>query len=168
MSVNVQRFPARRPTGAVLQWSERSERNRKPHCYRALLHEGLQNQIRTLLILVEFEDPRRVDAKDLLDLVDTAVPPSNPDHFGRCPKDEAHLLKVIVLRDDREPRVARMDPNVSVLGLGHPEVANVRRIGKEVREGHDESRRQILIEEELQRLGRWYRHQPPFPVRRKG
>jgi len=33
MTDNVPRFPARRPSGAVLQWSERSERNRKPHCY---------------------------------------------------------------------------------------------------------------------------------------
>ena len=32
MTDNVQRFPARRER-AVLQWSERSERNRKPHCF---------------------------------------------------------------------------------------------------------------------------------------
>jgi len=112
----------------------------------------LQHEVRALFVFLEFLYLSRVGPKNVRELTDAAIPPTDPDDLRRSPVQEAHLLEVVVLRHDREPSVPRMDPDLAILRFGQPDVPDMRRPRKEVGQGHREPRREVLVEEKLQEL----------------
>ena len=124
-------------------------RGHRTSCLRRARPRLGKRQERCFLIDPESEDLVSVGSQQCLDVHRGAVAAPNPNDFWRRTPQEAHLVEVRVLRENRETSVPGVGPYCGVGRSGQTDVANVDGSRKHVRKGGDETRRDVLVKEEF-------------------
>ena len=83
------------------------------------------------------------------DLCRGAVAESYPDDLRRGAVHEAALVEIGVLRNDQEAVSHGICPDGVIVGAGQPDVTHMGGVGEDLGQRLYETRRQILVEEEL-------------------
>ncbi len=78
-----------------------------------------------------------------------AVADTQPNDFGSAAKQSASLKKVGIFGDDDEAIVPGILPDFDVRCSTQPAIRNVYRAGVDIGEGTRQTRRQVLVKEEL-------------------
>jgi hypothetical protein len=91
---------------------------------------------------------KAIDFLTALGVCRRAVPQPDPDHFRRCPVEDAEPLKVFVLADDYKPVVAGMLPDRAIVATRQATLADVDAAWLQIREVCDEPRREIFVKEQ--------------------
>ena len=105
-------------------------------------------QERCLSICSESEDLGSAGTQQCFDVSRGTVAAPNPDDLGRRAPEEAHLVEVGVFRENRETVVSGVIPDGCVGRSGQTDIANVDGPRKLIRQGGDETRGDVLVEEE--------------------
>jgi len=107
-----------------------------------------ERQERAFLVALEDKHVGVMVTENGDDLACRAVPSPNPDYLGRVPQQEAPLVEIGILRDDREPMLGGVSPDGIVIGSLQANLADMRRARVEVREDGEETGREVLVEEQ--------------------
>ena len=83
----------------------------------------------------------RPGTQELNDVGCGAISQADPDHLRGMSEEEAALVEVGILGDDREVMGGRVGPHIVILGGGQSEVPNVSRAREEVSQCLHKARR---------------------------
>ncbi len=78
-----------------------------------------------------------------------AVPNPYPNHLGRPALQCAHVRKIGIPGDNRKPMGFGIRPNLGVIRLTQSNIVNMLRVGIQIGQQRNQSRRKVLVQKQL-------------------